>query len=224
MFPEICKNQESYYLRPMTCPHHCLIFQQKPRSYRELPLRLSENSILFRYEPSGSLKGLERTRYFELADHHTFVTVNDLKGELKNNFLFVKEILENLEIEIKRIVCSLHDGQDKKKYHDDLVLWEKSEALLIDSLKEMKTDYEIQVGEAAFYGPKIDFEVQARDEKYITISTIQLDFLLPEKFKLKFLDEKQQLQRPIIIHQSPIGSYQRFIALLVEQKEGKIPF
>lgn len=122
MFPEIKKNQESYYLRPMTCPHHCLIFQKKPRSYQELPLRLAENSILFRYESSGSLKGLERVRCLELADHHIFVSLDNLKQELKNSFLFVEEILEASEIKDKRVICSLPDLQNQKKYHNNIKL------------------------------------------------------------------------------------------------------
>lgn len=223
MFPEITKNKECYYLRPMTCPQHCLIFQRKLRSYNELPFRLSENSILFRYETSGSLKGLERVRCLELADHHIFVSLDILKQELKNNFLFIEEILKALEIEDKRIVCSFHDKENKKKYHGNAVLWEQSEIFLVNLLEEMKIEYVIEIGEAAFYGPKIDFEVPTANNKYTTISTIQLDFFLPNKFQLKFLNAAQQLKEIVIIHQSPIGSYQRFIALLLEQKKGKLP-
>jgi len=118
MFSPSINQNEIFYLRPMTCPHHCLIFQKQPRTYKELPLRISENSILFRYETSGSLKGLERIRYFELCDHHIFVDYYNLKQELKNNFYFVKEILKTLEFNIDRIICSLHDNNDNK-YHLD---------------------------------------------------------------------------------------------------------
>ena len=119
MFPEISRNNETYYLRPMTCPHHCLIYQQKLRSYRELPFRLAENSLLFRYETSGALKGLERPRWFELADHHIFVNIENLKEELKRNYYFIKTILDNLNFTIERLICSLHDPHNKEKYHPD---------------------------------------------------------------------------------------------------------
>ncbi|CAJ0917031.1 186_t:CDS:2 [Entrophospora sp. SA101] len=227
MFPEISRNNESYYLRPMTCPHHCLIYQQKILSYREMPLRLCENSLLFRYEASGALKGLERIRWFELADHHVFVNIESLKEELKRNYYFIQDILNNLDFAIERLVCSLHDSQNKEKYHPDKELWQKSENLLITALEEMKEEtkleYLIQKGEAAFYGPKLDLEVKAADGKHITIATIQLDFLLPQKFNLRYIDKEQKLQTPIIIHQSPIGSYQRFISLLLEKTSGKLP-
>jgi threonyl-tRNA synthetase len=228
MFPEMSRNNENYYLRPMTCPHHCLIYQQKPRSYRDLPLRLCENSILHRYEASGALKGLERTRWFELADHHIFVNNENLKEELKKNYYFIKDILNDLDFTVERLICSLHDPHNREKYHDNEELWQKSENLLITVLEELKKktklEYLIQKGEAAFYGPKLDLEVKTADGKYITISTIQLDFLLPQRFNLQYIDKEQKIQKPIVIHQSPIGSYQRFIALLLEKNNGKLPF
>lgn len=224
MFPKISRNNESYYLRPMTCPHHCLIYQQKPRSYRELPFRLCENSLLFRYETSGSMKGLERTRMLEMADHHVFADLENLKEELKVNYYFIKDILANLNFSLERIICAIHDPTKKEKYHADEELWKQSEKLLIETLEEMKITYLVQKGEAAFYGPKIDFEVKAADNKYITISTIQLDFLLPQKFNLQYIDSQQKLQKPIILHQSPIGTYGRFISLLLEKTQSKLPF
>ncbi|CAI2161757.1 1317_t:CDS:2 [Funneliformis geosporum] len=146
MFPAVSRNNETLYLRPMTCPHHCLIYQQKPRSYRDLPFRLCENSILHRYEASGGLKGLERPQF--------------------------------------------------------------SENLLINSLNELELNYTVLKGEAAFYGPKLDLEIKAADGKDITIATIQLDFILPQKFGLNYIDKEQKLQTAVIIHQSPFGSYQ----------------
>jgi len=231
MFPEISRNNETYYLRPMTCPHHCLIYQQKPRSYRELPFRLCENSILYRYEASGGLKGLERARWFELADHHIFVSAENekLKEELKRNYYFIKEVLESLNFPIERLVCSLHDPYNKEKYHEDEELWQESENLLITILEELKKEkklkeYLVQNKEAAFYGPKLDFEVLAADGKNITIATIQLDFILPQKFALNYTNKEEKKQTPVIIHHSPIGAYQRFIALLLEKTRGKLPF
>ncbi|CAG8775786.1 16600_t:CDS:2 [Racocetra persica] len=185
----------------MTCPHHCLIYQQKPRSYRDLPFRLCENSLLFRYEASGALKGLERPRWFELADHHIFVSPEQLKEELKKNYLYIAEVLSAFNFPISRLVY-----------------------ILINALNELKLNYVILQGEAAFYGPKLDLEITAADGKNITISTIQLDFILPQKFGLNYIDSEQNLKIPAIIHQSPIGSYQRFIALLLEQTDGKLPF
>ncbi|CFW93052.1 Threonine--tRNA ligase (fragment) [endosymbiont DhMRE of Dentiscutata heterogama] len=224
MFPEISRNNETFYLRPMTCPHHCLIYQQKPRSYRDLPFRLCENSLLFRYEASGALKGLERPRWFELTDHHIFVSPEQLKEELKKNYLYIAEVLSAFNFPISRLVCALHDPNNSEKYHSDKELWKYSEDILINALNELKLNYVILRGEAAFYGPKLDLEITAADGKNITISTIQLDFILPQKFGLNYIDSEQNLKIPAIIHQSPIGSYQRFIALLLEQTDGKLPF
>jgi threonyl-tRNA synthetase len=224
MFPAFSRNKETFYLRPMTCPHHCLIYQQKPRSYRDLPFRLCENSILYRYETSGALKGLERPRWFELADHHIFVSPEQLKTELKKNYHYIADILSAFNFPISRLVCSLHDPNNSEKYHADKDLWNYSENILINSLQELGLEYTVLKGEAAFYGPKLDLEIKAADSKNITIATIQLDFILPQKFGLKYTDKEQNLKTAAIIHQSPIGSYQRFIALLLEQTDGKLPF
>lgn len=225
MFPEIEKNKEIFFLRPMTCPHHCEIFKKKPRSLRELPLRICENSNLFRYETSGSLKGLERVRCMEIADHHIFLenSEEEIKKEIKTNFLFIEEILKKLEISIDRISCSVHDPKNKEKYHSNEEFWDNSERILTETITEIKKEYVIQKNEAAFYGPKIDFEVKTKDQKYSTISTIQLDFFLPIKFNLRFIDKNNNFKTPVIIHQSPVGTYQRIIALLVEQKQGRLP-
>ena len=224
MFPAISRNNETYYLRPMTCPHHCLIYQQKPRSYRELPFRLSENSLLHRYETSGALKGLERVRSMELADHHIFLAPEQLKEEFKKNYHYVTDILATLNFKISRLVCSLHDPNNREKYHSDEELWKYSEELLVSSLNELNLNYMILKGEAAFYGPKLDIEIQTADGKNVTVSTIQFDFILPQKFGLNYIDKEQKLKTPAIIHQSPIGTYQRFISLLLEQTNGKLPF
>lgn len=223
MFPAMNRNNETYRLRPMTCPHHCLIYQQKPRSYRKLPFRLCENSLLFRYEASGAMKGLERVRWMELVDHHVFVAHEQLAAEFKKNYLFIAEILASFNFQISRLVCAFHDSNNPEKYHSDKNLWEYSEKLLVSALNELKLEYTILRGEAAFYGPKLDIEVQAADGKNITLATIQLDFVLPQKFGLQYIDNKQKLQTPAIIHQTPIGTYQRFIALLLEQVQGKLP-
>jgi len=227
MFPtisNISKKKERFRLRPMTCPHHFLIYQQKPRSYRELPLRLCEDALLHRYEASGGLKGLERSRWMELSDHHIFVNSENLKEEIKKIYYYAKDILANLNFSIERLICSLHDSTNKEKYHADEQIWQKSESLLIELLEEMNLTYLKEKGEAAFYGPKLDFEVKAQDGKYITIGTIQLDFISPQRFNLKYIDKEQNFQIPMIIHHSPIGTYQRFIALLLEKTGGRLPF
>ena len=224
MFPAISRNNETLYLRPMTCPHHCLVYQQKPRSYRDLPFRLCENSILHRYEASGGLKGLERPRCFELADHHVFTTPEQLKEEIKKTYRYIASILASFNFPISRLVCALHDPNNFEKYHPNKKIWNSSENLLINSLNELELEYITLKGEAAFYGPKLDLEITAADGKNISIATIQLDFVLSQKFGLNYIDKEQKEQTPVIIHQSPFGSYQRFIALLLEQTDGKLPF
>jgi len=159
-----------------------------------------------------------------LADHHVFVAHDQLATEFQKNYLFIASILKSFNLQISRLVCALHDPDNPEKYHPDKNLWDYSENLLINSLNELNLNYTILRGEAAFYGPKLDIEVQASDGKNITLSTIQLDFILPQKFGLKYIDKEQKLQTPAIIHHAPASAYQRFIALLLEQTDGKLPF
>jgi threonyl-tRNA synthetase len=222
IFPEIKKDGDVFQLRPMTCPNHCIIYSKKDNSYKSLPLWISEHSILHRYEPSGSLKGLERARWMEISDNHIFTTEEKLKDSFKNCFFFISEILSYFEIKINRFVCSLHKKNDDK-YHKNEKLWKISEKILIESLLELKVDFIKEEGEAAFYGPKLDIEVLNLDNKTITISTVQIDFLLPEKFSLKYLDKDGLKKKPVIIHYSSIGTYQRFISIIMEQYKGKFP-
>jgi len=224
MFPKISKNNENFYLKSMTCPHHCIIYNQKIRSYRELPLRLCENSILHRYEPSGSLKGLERIRCMELSDHHIFVSFEELKEEFKKNYEYISKILEKFEIKNYKLICSLHDSKKTNKYHLNKKIWKLSENILISSLNELNLKYFIKKDEAAFYGPKLDFEVEVISGKNITISTIQIDLILANSFDLNYIDKEGKKKKPVIIHQSPIGTYQRFISFLCEKNKGKLPF
>ena len=149
---------------------------------------------------------------------------DQLAAEFQKNYLFIANILKSFNLKISRLVCALHDPSNPKKYHPDKNLWDYSENLLVNSLNELNLDYTILRGEAAFYGPKLDIEVQTSDEKNITLSTIQLDFILPQKFGLKYIDKEQKLQTPVIIHHAPASAYQRFIALLLEQTGGKLPF
>ncbi|WNE41538.1 MAG: Threonine--tRNA ligase 1 [Mycoplasmataceae bacterium] len=223
IFPTIEKENERFQLRPMTCPHHCMIYKRKIHSYRDLPVWLCEHSILHRFESSGSLKGLERVRWMELSDNHVFVSEDQLKDMFKKCFSFVSEVFNKFKIKVDRFVCSLHD-KDNVKYHDDEQLWIKSENSLISALEELQIDFVKIKGEAAFYGPKLDMEVKAIDGKNITFATIQFDFLLPKKFDLSYINSQGNQEFPIIIHYSSIGSYQRFISILLEQNQGKLPF
>jgi threonyl-tRNA synthetase len=225
MFPQVINEEgECFFLRPMTCPHHCLVFSRKLRSYKELPIRICENSVLHRYEPSGSLKGLERVRWMELSDHHVFVTTDGLKEEFKRSYSYVSEVLKHFNFKISRLVCSFSDLNEINKYHDDIDLWNYSENLLLEALVELKLEFVKLKGEAAFYGPKLDIEVETSDGKNVTIATIQIDFVLPKRFDLKYIEKDQKSNFPVIIHLSPIGTYQRFIAIMLEQTKGKIPF
>lgn len=224
MFPKMeiknGKNTESYYLRPMTCPHHCMVYKKNIISYKKLPFRICENSFLHRYESSGSLKGLERARFMELVDHHIFVDFLNLKNELKRAYFFSENILRKFNFSIDRVILSLR-GENSSKYHDFHNIWNDSENILSEILSEISVDYAVKKDAAAFYGPKIDLEVKSLDGKYLTISTIQLDFYLPMKFDLCYIDREGGKKTPVIIHHSPIGTYQRFIALLCEKNYNK---
>ena len=168
MFPTLSRQSENLRLRPMTCPHHCLIYQSKIRSYRDLPLRLCENSLLFRYEASGGLKGLERSRCFQIPDHHIFVSLKQLKSELKTNYLYIQQILDSLDLKISRLTFSTHDATNSNKYQNQPKFWIQAETVLGEVLKELKLSYVTSVGESAFYGPKLDLEIQTHHGKMVT--------------------------------------------------------
>ena len=229
MFPPMEMNQQKFALRPMTCPHHCLIFNSQNYSYQDLPIRMSENSLLFRYEKSGSSHGLERVRQMELKDAHIFL-INDpqvIEKEVRNCFLMTEKALKKLGIKITKIYLSLHDPQKPDKYFNNPQLWKETETILAKCLEKMEVPFVKKKDEAAFYGPKIDFQVTTLLEHDLTISTIQLDFLLAKKFNLKYRTAKQEEQpfaTPIMIHHGIIGTYERLIALLLEQKKGWLPF
>lgn len=223
MFDPIEKDHERMVLRPMTCPHHCMIYQSVPRSYRDLPLRLSEHALLFRYESSGALTGLERVRSMELTDSHIFVRPDQIKEEFKRCYHLITEVLQTLKIKIAYFSLSLRDPNDKEKYYNDDQMWDQAEDQLRTVLNELKIDYQEMVGEAAFYGPKFDIQIKTPLGHEITISTIQFDFLLPKKFNLTYIDNKNREMSPVIIHRGLIGTYERFIATLLEQTQGVFP-
>lgn len=223
MFAPIDNDGEQLVLRPMTCPHHCMIYQSVPRSYRDLPLRLSEHALLYRYETSGALTGLERVRSMELSDSHIFVRPDQIKEEFKRCYHLITEVLTTLNIKISYFSLSLRDPADKEKYFDDDQMWDHAENELREVLNELKIDYQEMIGEAAFYGPKFDIQIKTPLGHEITISTIQFDFLLPKKFELTYIDSKNNELSPVIIHRGLIGTYERFIATFLEQTQGIFP-
>lgn len=224
MFPEmIIDEKETFILRPMACPHHVLIYKRKPRSYRDLPIRISENVKQYRYEHSGSLIGIERVRAMELTDSHIFLREDQLEKELIKGFELIQETLTKFNIEIDYIELALHDPKNKEKYHGKKELWEKSENILKNFLDINNIKYVSMIGEAAFYGPKIDIQIKTSLGHNITISTIQVDFLLPEKFNLLYINSEKEKIRPIMLHRGLIGTYERFISVLLEQTKGDLP-
>lgn len=224
MFPTLEVDNEKLIMRPMTCPHHIIVYENKRRSYRELPIRISEHARLYRYEKSGALTGLERVRSMELTDSHIFARKDQIAVEFKNAYKLITEVLTKFNIEIDYISLSLRDPLDKEKYFDNDKMWNDAEQQLRDVLKEMKVEYKEVMGEAAFYGPKLDIQVKTALGHEITMSTLQLDFLLPEKFDISYIDANEDKIRPVIIHRGLIGTYERFMAILLEQTKGDLPF
>lgn len=224
MFPPMQIDNEELVLRPMTCPHHILVYKNDLHSYKQLPIRLCEHSILHRYESSGGLSGLERVRDMILEDTHIFCRKDQIKQEVKKCYEMIMESHKKLGLEIYRVDLSLADFNDAEKYHGNIEMWNAAEEQLESALKDCGIKYEKIKGEAAFYGPKIDFQVKTVLGRIITVSTIQLDFLLPEKFDLSFKNENNEDEKPIMIHLGLIGTYERFLAIILEQTKGHLPF
>lgn len=224
MYQPVKVENEELVMRPMTCPHHFIIYNSKPRSYRELPIRMSEQARLYRYEKSGALTGLERVRSMELTEGHIFCRPDQIVDEFKNAYKLIKEVIAKFGIEIDYVSLSLRDPEDKEKYHNDDKMWNDAEAGLRTVLKELGVEYKEMIGEAAFYGPKIDIQVKTVLGHDITLSTIQLDFLLPKRFEAFYIDKDGSKAAPVLIHRGLIGTYERFIATLLEQTKGVLPF
>ena len=224
MFPIINLHGEELILRPMTCPHHILLYQAQPKTYNEFPIRYSEQSPLYRYEKSGALTGLERVRSMELTEGHIFVRRDQIKDEIKHCYDMIKETLARFKIKIHSLVLSLRDPKDKEKYYDDDKMWDMAENDLRNVMKDLNIKFVEEIGEAAFYGPKIDIQVLTSMQKEITMSTLQLDFLLPKNFKMQYTNKDKSISEPILIHRGLIGTYERFIAILLEQTKGNLPF
>lgn len=223
MFKEIEVDNDNLVLRPMTCPHHILIYKRKPYSYKQLPIRLCEESMLHRYESSGGLTGFERVREMTLEDTHIFCTPEQIAQEVKNCYNIIKDAHKGLNSSIYQVDLSLHDPNDKEKFHNDEKMWKNAEDALRKVLKSCKINYVEKVGEAAFYGPKIDFQVKTTLGRIITMSTIQLDFLLPEKFDITYKDSNGEEQRAVMIHLGIIGTYERLLSIILEQTKGILP-
>ncbi len=224
MFPAMEVEGESFVLRPMNCPHHMMIYANKPRSYRQLPIRIGEIAHDFRFEASGTLKGIERGRHFCQNDAHLFVTPDQIEAEVKSVVDLIFDVYKDFNITDYRCVLSLRDPADKKKYHDDDEMWNKAEDALRQVLNDLHIDYTEEIGEAAFYGPKLDVNVKPAVGAEYTLSTCQLDFCLPMKFDLKYIDSNSNEQTPVVLHRAILGSLDRFMAYLIEETKGKFPF
>ena len=224
MFHPIECDHERLVLRPMTCPHHILVYKSKLRSYRDLPYRLSEQSPLFRYEKTGALTGMERVRSMLLTEGHVFVMRSQIVDEFKHCYKLIQEALALFNIKIDYVSLSVRDPEDKEKYFNDNKIWEEAENDLRKVLKELNIDYEEKVGEAAFYGPKIDIQIRTALGHEITMSTLQLDFVLPRKFEISYVSANNELETPILVHRGLIGTYERFLSILLEQTKGILPF
>ena len=223
MFPIMKVEDEEYVLRPMNCPHHMMIFDHDLHSYKELPLRIAEIARDCRYEASGALKGIERLRSFCQNDSHIFCTPDQIEEEFKGVVDLILECYKELNITNYRFELSLRDPEDKVKYHQDDEMWNKAEDMLRKVMKDIGLPYVEKIGEAAFYGPKLDVEVKPAVGPEITISTCQIDFCLPMKFNLSYVDKDGSKKTPVVLHRAIFGSIDRFIAFYLEETKGALP-
>ena len=224
MFTPFKVENEEFVLKPMNCPHHIIVYKQKPHSYQELPYRIAEFGIQHRYESSGSLTGLERVRQMQLVDTHTVLMHEQIKDEIKKVYSMILEAHKTIGTSIYSLELSLHDPKDKAKFFDNDKMWANAEKQLREALKSLKVPFKEVIGEAAFYGPKIDMQMKTALGHIVTISTIQLDFLLPERFNLEYIDSEGKKARPVFIHAGIIGTFERYLAILLEQTKGILPF
>lgn len=223
MFPPMEVEGETFVLRPMNCPHHMRIYANRPHSYRELPIRIGEIAHDFRFESSGTLKGIERGRHFCQNDAHLFVTPDQIKDEVSAVCDLIFDVYKDFNITDFRCVLSLRDPEDKVKYHPDDEMWDNAEEALRQVLRDLDIDFTEEIGEAAFYGPKLDVNVQPAVGGEYTLSTCQLDFCLPAKFDLKYVDTDNNEQTPVVLHRAILGSLDRFMAYMIEETKGKFP-
>ena len=223
MFPVMKIGNEELVLRPMNCPHHMLIYKNKLHSYRDLPVRIGELAHDFRYEDSGAVCGLERVREMCQNDAHLFVRPDQIKEEVGRVVKLILAVYEDFGFKDYEFRLSLRDKNDKEKYFDDDEMWEKAESQLREILKELGIEFYEAEGEAAFYGPKLDVQLKSAIGHDVTVSTCQLDFLLPERFKLEYVGEDGEKYRPVVIHRAILGTLDRFMAFLIEETKGAFP-
>ena len=223
MFPAMELDDEAYVLRPMNCPHHMMMFKNSLHSYRDLPVRIAEIANDFRYEASGAVCGIERTRAFTQNDSHIFCRLDQIKDEFQGVVKLILDVYKDFGFNDYEFRLSLRDKKDTHKYFDDDEMWDKAENELRKVLTELNIPFYEAEGEAAFYGPKLDVQVKSAIGHDVTLSTCQLDFLLPERFELTYIDEEGKKVRPVVIHRAILGSLDRFIAFLLEETKGALP-
>jgi len=223
MFPLMEMDNEQLVLRPMNCPHHMMIYKNKIHSYRELPIRIAELGTMHRYEMSGALSGLQRVRGMTLNDAHIFVRPDQIKEEFKRVVNLILEVYKDFGLDEYSFRLSYRDPHDKEKYYDDDEMWEKAQSMLREAMDELGLEYYEAEGEAAFYGPKLDVQVRTALGKDETLSTVQLDFLLPERFDLTYIGEDGKPHRPVVIHRGVVSTMERFVAFLIEEYKGAFP-
>ncbi len=214
--------KEEYLLKPMNCPHHFMIYSSKPRSYRDLPIRYAEFGTVYRFEQSGELNGITRVRSFSVDDSHIFVRDDQLKGEVCNVIELIQVVFQQMGFKDFTTQLSFRDD-DAEKYGGDIKLWEMAQKEIQEAADEMKLDYIVAEGEAAFYGPKIDFMVKDALGRQWQLGTVQIDYIMPERFDLQYVGSDGQKHRPVVIHRAPFGSLERFIGVLIEHYAGEFP-
>lgn len=224
MFPAMERDGETYVLRPMNCPHHMTIYKNFMHSYKDLPIRIAESGNIFRFEDSGSLTGLERVRWIVQNDSHIFCRPDQIEQEVNNVIDLIFDVYKDFGIgQNMEVRLSLRDKNNKEKYFENDDLWEKSENAFRTILNKKGVKYYEAPGEAAFYGPKIDIQIKTAVGHDVTLPTVQLDYQLPEKFELEYINENSQKVRPVVIHRAILGSFDRFIAYLLEETKGVLP-
>ncbi len=223
MFPVMSMDNEDLVLRPMNCPHHMMIFKNGIHSYRNLPMRIAELGTMHRYELSGALTGLQRVRGMTLNDAHIFVRPDQIKDEFKRVVQLVIDVYKDFDLNDYSFRLSYRDPEDKEKYFDDDNMWNKAQGMIKEAMDELELDYFEAEGEAAFYGPKLDVMVKTALGKEETLSTVQLDFLLPERFDLSYIGEDGKQHRPVVIHRGVVSTMERFVAFLIEEYKGAFP-
>ncbi|MCX7611048.1 MAG: threonine--tRNA ligase [Ignavibacterium sp.] len=216
------EGKEEYLLKPMNCPHHFFIYASKPRSYKDLPIRLAEFGTVYRYEQSGELNGLTRVRCFSVDDSHIFVRQDQLKDEVCNVIELIQVVFNQMGFKEFTTQLSFRDD-NLEKYGGDISLWDKAQAEIKEAADTMGLDYKIEEGEAAFYGPKIDFMVKDALGRKWQLGTVQIDYVMPERFNLEYIGSDGQKHRPVVIHRAPFGSLERFIGVLIEHYAGEFP-